>query len=304
MADLIQIIPAAQIDRIKWDRCVRESNHGLIYSFTDYLNSMAENWHGLVIDDYTAVMALPWKTKLGIRYGYMPAFMQQSGIIGDIGDIDLTKVFDAIHGFLSFADIHFNYANTSFQNILPVITRTNLVIDLTQDFNSIRSAYKNDLRENIKKAEILQLDYTPADIEAAVSSYHLHYSKRIPHIQKNDYRNFLQLCRLLEAKGQCLARSVSAKDGILLATAIFLKDEKRIYNIMNTTLPQGRDMEANHFLLDRVISEFAGQPLLFDFEGSELPGVQAFYKKFGGVNQPYFHYHYNGLPWPLRLLKR
>lgn len=304
MADLIQILPAAKIDTMKWDRCVSESNNGLIYSSVDYLNAMADHWHGLVIGDYKAILALPWKTKLGIRYGYMPPFMQQSGLIGDIGDIDPNKVIDTIHSLLSFADIHFNFANTSFRNILPVFTRTNLVIDLTQGFDGIRSAYKNDLRENIKKAETLQLDYTPADIDAAVSLYQLHYSKRTPHIQKHDYQNFLHVCRSLQVQGQCLVRSVSDKDGRLLATALFLKDDKRIYNIMNTTLPNGRVMEANHFLLDRVICEFAGQPLLFDFEGSELPGVQAFYKKFGAVNQPYFHYRYNGLPWPLRLFKR
>ncbi len=74
--------------------------------------------------------------------------------------------------------------------------------------------------------------------------------------------------------------------------------------MMNTTTQKGRDEEANHFLLDKVIKEFAGQPLLFDFEGSDLPGVREFYEKFGAINQPYFHYHYNGLSWPLRLLKR
>ena len=118
MAKLFHILPAAQIDGIKWDRCVSESNNGLIYSSVDYLNAMADNWHGLVIDDYTAVMALPWKTKLGIRYGYMPPFMQQSGLIGDIGDIYHYNVTSTIQDFLSYADIHFNYTNTSFQNIL------------------------------------------------------------------------------------------------------------------------------------------------------------------------------------------
>jgi hypothetical protein len=44
---------------------------------------MSKNWHGIVIDDYAAVMALPWKRKLRIRYGYTPPFMQQLGIVGE-----------------------------------------------------------------------------------------------------------------------------------------------------------------------------------------------------------------------------
>ena len=304
MAKLFHILPAAQIDGIKWDRCVSESNNGLIYSSVDYLNAMADNWHGLVIDDYTAVMALPWKTKLGIRYGYMPAFMQQSGIIGSMVNMDLKEVMATIHRFLFFADIHFNFLNTSIQKVVPVAIRTNLIIDLAPGLDSIRSAYKNDLKENIKKAETQNLHYSVGDMEEAVSLYQLHYSDRTPHIQKHDYKKFLQLCKNMQAKSKCFTRVVTDEKGGLLAIALFLKDENRMYNLMNTTLPEGREKEANHFLLDSVICEFTGQPLLFDFEGSELPGVRAFYEKFGAVNQPYFHYRYNGLPWPLRLLKR
>ena len=53
-----------------------------------------------------------------------------------------------------------------------------------------------------------------------------------------------------------------------------------------------------------MIKEFAGKPLLFDFEGSDIQGVKSFYEKFGAVNQPYFHYHHNQLPGILKLLKK
>ncbi len=61
---------------------------------------------------------------------------------------------------------------------------------------------------------------------------------------------------------------------------------------------------ANHTLLNEVLKEFSERDLLFDFEGSDLPGVKEFYEYFGPVNQPYFHYHFNYLPFPLNLIKR
>jgi hypothetical protein len=98
-------------------------------------------------------------------------------------------------------------------------------------------------------------------------------------------------------------RKVINADGVMLSIAIFLKDEKRIYNIMNTTTDAGRDAAANHFLLDNVIREFADQNLLLDFEGSDLPGVKSFYENFGARNQPFNHYHFNRLPFPLKLFR-
>jgi len=302
MTGQIQILPAEQIDKGKWDHCINENANGLIYSSTDYLNAMAENWHALVIDDYKAVMPLPWKKKFGIRYGYTPPFIQQSGLSGDLTGIDLQKVLATIQDFYSFADIHFNFSNTAIQNFTPAIQLTNFIIDLSQGYGSIQSHYKPGLKATLKKAGTLT--YSEGDSKQAVSLSKMYYSDRVQHVTENDYKNFDKLCFSLHEKQQCLTRTANDETNTVLSTALFLKDGKRIYHLLNATTQEGRNKEANHFLLDQVIREFAGQSLLLDFEGSELPGVRAFYEKFGAVNQPYFHYHYNGLPWPLRILKR
>jgi hypothetical protein len=52
---------------------------------------------------------------------------------------------------------------------------------------------------------------------------------------------------------------------------------------MNSTLPEGKKKEANYFLLSRLWMEFEGSGMIFDFEGSDIPGVKEFYKKFGGL---------------------
>jgi hypothetical protein len=301
MTSQLTILSAKKIDTNKWDHCIAKNSNGLIYSTSHYLNTMAENWHGLVIDDYAAVMPLPWKRKLGIRYGYTPPFIQQLGLIGNLNDTIWSAVLEAIHSFYSYADIHLNYLNNSIQENTSTIERTNLIIDLSKGYHTIQSFYSHDLIENIKKANTLS--YQVGSLKESVSMFQIQYSKRFPQTRKKDYANFLQLCLLFFEKKQCFIRNVQDDKNEILATAVLLKDNKRIYNIMNTTALEGRKKEANHFLLDQIIREFSGQLLLFDFEGSTLPGVRAFYEKFGSVNQPYYHYHYNHLPWPIHLLK-
>ncbi len=300
----IRLLPAAQIDVVKWDRCVQQHNNGLLYSTTTYLNALCPNWEGFIVNDYKAILALPTRKKWGIRYAYTPPFIQQLGIIGETDAVVTADLLKLIQDTISYADIHFNFSNTSLLEQVPVTRRTNLVIPLDQPLAQIRALYTNDLKENIRKASSQTLLYTNAGLHEAFAHFQKQYAARMKQILPSDYNNFLRLCEQLQARGQCFVRAVTSAEKELLAITLFLKDDRRIYNLMNTTLPAGRDKEANHFLLDNVISEFAGQPLLFDLEGSDLPGVKKFYTSFGAENQPYFHYHYNGLPWPLRWLKR
>lgn len=304
MKKRIKILSSKRIDAGKWDQCVAAHDNGLIYSTTSYLNAMSQNWHGLVVDDYAVVMALPWKRKFRIRYGYTPPFIQQLGMVGDVSGNDLPKILKLIYKFYAFADFNFNFNDHGIQQILPVIPRTNFLIDLSLGYDKIKSHYKSNLKENIRKAGGEAFAYAAGDIEEGIAIYHHHYKDRLKKVREKDYAHFKQLCHLLETKGQCFARTARDQHNKILAFAVFLRDERRIYNIMNTTPAEGRDKEANHFLLNRVLHEFAGENLLFDFEGSELSGVREFYENFGPVNQPYFHYHYNGYTWPLHLLRK
>src|SRR5687767_8915533 len=77
---MLQYLKRKEIDANKWNRCVDSAAHSLLYARTEYLDAMADHWNGLVLDDYKAVMPLPYRVKWGICYVAMPAFVQQLGI--------------------------------------------------------------------------------------------------------------------------------------------------------------------------------------------------------------------------------
>lgn len=303
MKERIKILSSKKIDADKWDRCVSMHPNGLIYSSTAYLNAMAQNWHGLVVGDYTAVMALPWKRKFRIRYGYTPAFVQQLGLVGEVADNELPRILKLMYRFYAFADLTFNFDNHGIQRALPVIPRTNYLLDLSAGYDQLRAHFKSGLKDNIRKASDA-FAYVAGDVDTGVDLFHKHYKDRLKKIREKDFNHFKQLCRTLAKDNKCFVRTARSQHNEVLACGVFLRDDKRIYNLMNTTTAEGRNQEANHFLLNRVLQEFADETLLFDFEGSELPGVREFYEQFGPVNEPYFHYHYNGYTWPLHFLKK
>ncbi|MDP4283458.1 MAG: GNAT family N-acetyltransferase [Bacteroidota bacterium] len=298
----ITYVQHANIDIEKWDYCIESAANGLIYAYSYYLDAMSKNWDALVMNDYEAVMPLTWNRKLGISYLRQPAFTQQLGIFGNllITEKIVNEFTNKASELFPFAEINLNYAN---ENIDTGNKKCNLVLDLNNPFIEIEKSFKKDLIKNIKKAKRSHLIYEATEeIETAIESYIRAYSARF-HTSEKDYPDFLQLCFLLKSKGQIFVRKVTSKNKQLLAIAIFLKDRKRIYNIMSTTFPEGRNREANHFLLYQLIKEFSEHHLILDFEGSEIPSIQSFYKKFGAIEQPYPFVKINKLPFGIKWIK-
>jgi hypothetical protein len=296
----LQYLHRNQIDTTKWDQCIANAANGLVYAYSFYLDHMATQWDALVLGDYEAVMPLPWRKKFGIRYLYQPPFTQQLGIFKKAGlTEEMGAVFlDALPAHFRFAEILLNYAHRA--KALP--QRTNFVLPLQEPYTMLQKRYKNVLLKNLKRANRLNISYSgEADYKMILDAYKELYGNRTPHVTDNDYAHFEKLCTFLPKENR-VVRAVK-KDGQLLSGAVLLRDKNRLYLLVSVTLPEGRSCQANHFLLDRLIDEFAESDLMLDFEGSDLPGIAQHYSNFGAVDQPYFFYRYNKLPWPVRLLK-
>ncbi|HTB53108.1 MAG TPA: GNAT family N-acetyltransferase [Ferruginibacter sp.] len=291
------------IDKQKWDACIANADNSLVYAYSFYLDAMAEHWDALIVDDYEVVMPLTWEKKYGISYLYQPPFTQQLGIFSSRPiTTEIQEEFIAtIKKEFSFVEIFLNTSNGN-SNIKQ---HTNLILPINTLYANIRANYKTDLLKNLKHTEKFSLRYmSDGNYDEAIDTYIKEYADRTPHVKDRHYSAFRNVCKLLAEKKMLFVRKTVSADNKLLAIALLLKDKKRIYNIMSTVLPAGRKSEANHFLFDELIKEFAGKIEIVDFEGSDIERIATFYKKFGAVNEPYYYFRYNNLPWPLHYFKK
>lgn len=296
-------IPSEKIDKGKWDAVIDKHESGLIYATKDYLDAMCENWTGIVFDDYTDVFPIPWKEKYGIKYCYTVPFIQQLGMPESKQlNIFSDTLYDAVLKEVKYGDYNFNF----FNNLLFVkgVIKNNNYILLLSDYETVVKEYSQDLISNLKKASSQNFIYTDATIDEALDIYIQLYSERTPHVTKKDYENFRAICKKFENSGKAFSKKIISKTAETLAIGLFLKDRKRIYNMANSTTNVGRKASANYFLFDELIRENCSKNLMLDFEGSDIEGIEYFYKKFGAINQPYQSLHINELPWPLNLLKK
>ncbi len=298
----IKFLKNCELDKKKWDWCIENANNSLIYGFSFYLDSMAKNWDALVLNDYEAVMPLTWNKKFGISYLYQPAFTQQLGIFST------NKLAQTIqNNFLQISQQHFrfgeiciNYENDIYKNG----NRNNFILNLNKSYEEIFNNYSSDLLKNLRRTEKHKLQYSKSnDFEKAIELFKQNYSTRILNLKNESYNRFKLLCKNLFDKKMLLVRKVTNQNNELLSISIFLKDQKRIYLILSATTSEGRANDAQHFLIDNLIQEFANSPFSLDFEGSSISSIAYFNQRFGAINQPYFFVKWNNLAWPLKFLK-
>ena len=295
----ISYLKHEEIDKNKWDQCINNANNQLIYAYSYYLDLLSKNWDALVMNDYEAVMPLTWNKKFGTRYLRQPAFTQQLGIFGNcLFTEHITESFiDKALKLFSFIEINLNYANKYQQSGKK---KCNLILPLNTHFSDIEKNFRKDFVNKIKNSNLIY--QASEEFEKAIQSFKENYSDKI-HLSKNNFDDWLQVCIILKKKEQLFVREVTSPKGELLSIVLFLKDAKRIYYVMSTTIPAGRKQESNYFLLYHLIKEFSNQDLIFDFEGSEIPSIQSFFKKFGAIEQPYPFIRINNLPFGKKWLK-
>ena len=300
----IRYLKRQEIDIARWDACIVASANRLIYGFSFYLDHMTDGqWDALVLEDYAAIMPLTWRRKAGIRYLCQPAFTQQTGIFsaGSISPALVTAFLDQLSQYFRFAEIYLNYSNPS----ATAATCSNFILSLDAPYEQLSGQYTTNLVRDLQLTARTRLNYIKEyDLQTVLDGFRREYAHRLPYVREKDYRYFEELCRFLQQRQEVIIRVATDPEQQLLATALLFRDNARMYLLQPVTLPGGREARAGHFLIDNIVKEWAGTPVVLDFEGSDQPGIARFYQHFGGRDQPYFFYRNNQLPWPVRLFKK
>lgn len=279
----IRLYTNDQIDKEHWDLIIFHAHNGMVYAESVYLDHMFPQWSALIDADRQIVMPLPLKRKWGISYAFQPVFMQQLGVFArePLPDMVVRKFIATATAQSRATDLYLNHGN-KLEELSP---RTNYVLSLNESFDDIKARFRRDL---ISKSKAAQVRFEAASIAEAVSLYKQEILGRNRAIRKEQITSFYQLAEHLSTEGRCFARRVVDKEGRTLSAGLFFKDHRRIYFLIGASNKAGREVAASAYKVYETIREFSGTDLLFDFGGSEIPGVKAFFQKFSPVNQPYY----------------
>jgi hypothetical protein len=295
------------IDKKKWDECIKNAGNSLIYAYSFYLDAIAGNWDGIVVNNYEAVIPLVYRKKKFITYLYQPPFTQQLGVFykKQLTSNQYNKIENILQAQYRFAEIFTNYGNAGSFAKQYCSTQNNFILSINKPYEEIYAGYLPGFTKSLRRIAKFNFKYVAAaDINEAVLLYKKLYGSRVKHITGKDFTAFENLCFVLLQRQMLVIRKVFGEKDNLLALALLFKDNHRIYNIISCVTDEGKRLEANYFLYDSIIKEYCNKEMILDLEGSEIKGVADFYKKMNPVTQPYFFYRYNHLPALIKLLKK
>lgn len=297
----IQHLKRRQLNTEKWDACISRAGNGLIYGYSFYLDAMADDWDALVLNDYEAVMPLPWRKKWGIAYLYQPFLTAQLGVFGNQMSAEKTAAFmNAVPRSFRYWDFPLNHQNRFPLSGYLLHERMNYVLPLQPSYEALFRGYRENIRRNLRKSQQYGCQFeTGIALDRIFALTRLQAKELSPH----DIQSFTEVFTHLSEKGLAKTCGIVGQNGELLASAAFLFSHHRAYYLLVGNHPNGRTLGASHALIDGFIQLHAGQPLLLDFEGSDIRNLAFFYSSFGALSESYAAIRLNRLPWWGRWLK-
>lgn len=302
---MIKYTPHTEIDKAKWNECIKNSVNGLTYAYSWYLDTVCAQWDALIEDDYKSVMPLPFAGKYGFQYIYPPLFIQQLGVFSTtkLSDETVDKFLQLIPERFRYIEMNLNTFNRTKSAKFKTRQLVTHLLDLIPSYEHLYSNYSTQTKRNLKKS----------------LSYSLTISKNLPpqeiidlfrHNRGKQYKHNATYYKLLFSLMQtCIKKNLGQCWGVytrekeLCAGAFFVGSNKRVIFLFSGINKKGYETQAMTYLLNRFIETNSQRDITFDFEGSMESDIARFYKGFGSRIAKFTQIRKNTLPTPANWIK-
>jgi len=271
---LIRYLQNREIDFETWDRCIAKASLETLYPYSWYLNLVSPGWGALVKGDYDMIMPLTVSRKYGFHLLLQPILAQQLGVFASVtpGEAELNEFIQAIPASFRYVDIGLNHNNLHLPAGLNRIERANYELDLSEKATS----YNTNTKRNLQKGRSFSFEFSDITTEQYLD---LKYSgnKKVSTDRQYLENLFDGLTGLERAGGFGLFLN-----GKIQSAAILGYSETRVIYLNGSTTAAGKENRSMFILMDALIDQSRGNYQVFDFEGSDIPGVARFFEGFGG----------------------
>ncbi len=285
----LKLISHQQINKEKWDACIRQSSHPLLTAESWYLDLVSPNWMAIIFDDYIAVMPVPIVKKMWLPLIVQPLNIQQLGIFSATNISE--ELANAFYRLIRRRLFHLNLNNKQpLPEGLYLTLKQNYTLHLNTDYQNLKEKFSQNCLRNIKKTNgfraHLKTDISP-DGFIKFTRQHAQY----PVNNKG-----------LDILKGVMNEAISRKNGFIigiadnedkvLAMAFFLKNNYRITFLSGVSSAEGMKNKSMFMIINYIIESNCNQQLILDFEGSSIESIARFYKGFGSSIETYYQWQH------------
>ncbi len=300
---MISFIKRSALNIEKYNHCITNAMQSNIFGYSWYLDIVTDQWEALVLNDYEAVMPIPYRKKLFIPYVHPPLWLIRLGIYSEVIE-DENEFLIELFGTYNFIELRLNSYNSFSMFLDYQKTKEVQVLSLKNNYETIYKNYNRNRKRELKKAITHDLTERWNDPPIKlIELFQKNIGKRVKKINNKDYDNLLQLLEVCIEKKKGELLTIYDQNNQLVAGAFFLKHQDRITELVCASDLKNRKNGANTFMNDRAIFKYQRNFKTFDFGGSSMKDIAKYYKSFGATDERYPYLYYNNLPKPLKFFK-
>lgn len=281
---MIQTIAHYQIDFAQYDACLAQDPHRRLYAQSFYLNLVAKSsWKILVLNDYEAVMPIPFQKILGISVVSQPVFCQQLGIFGANMTEEVEKKFQQKLAKKIVRGYNLPCTQVPTDSPFQLSQKRNQTLDLSKPYNQLFAAYSGSKKKDLRRGKNAAWTTQPVvEFENMLALF----ATEFPTIyQGKTLQIFREILQTFQQKQALLVQAVLSQSQQIMGYVVLLQDGNRWVQIAQVKDKKIQENGCMTFLLDSVIQRFTNTQTILDFEGSSIPGVAKFNAGFGAQEE-------------------
>lgn len=282
---IIRRIKYPDIDFIKYAECVENSAQRKYTATSLFLDVITgKNWQLLVWEDYKAVMPFYTIKKMGIEFVVTPFLCQQLGVFSRE---DRPQINDA---FLQYLSRNFNVKSYAFndrnQFSDKMNTRKNYIL-FSEDYETVYKRYSPTRRKRIKQnPDIKRESFVSEDVDFTVAEAFIRQNSK-GYGDKEQVQKVIGIYKALYKAKKLHLYGFFYRDSLInLITAY--EESKTIALLGTFNDASFVKLNGASVLNDEIIKRFVGHKDI-DFEGSEVPSIEEFFRGFRPRLMPYPH---------------
>ena len=277
----MKLVSRADINIDKWNALVSEYPKASFFSYSWYLDAVAEDWCVLVEEDYTAGLALPFTKRMGVEILNVPIFSRFSRPFGRIESEDLVLVKER------FKVREFGVSDRIFD------TTEERTYQVIEDFETRKLS--SQAKRSLKKAEKEQITVSMhTDYHTVMHAIFSELEGKFSGVDAGRLKALEQLFEAGKKKGRIKVFEV--KGGQESGGIVCLYDKRQVLYLKGAC-PEKLKRNGGMYLALHTAIEFAkDNKVRFDFGGSNVDGVRRFNLNLGGQDRLYYFHQVNDGP--------
>lgn len=281
------------------------------------MDLVSPGWEAMIEEDqdkYLAVVPLTQAKKFGIPFLRQPLFCQQLGLFTVLGEVEpayLTRIMKLVcNRFRYIRDYSFNTDNPvlppSLQPRLAVCDHFTHYLPLNASYPILHQSYSRDRKINLKRAQKARLEVFESDnIRPLIQIFRENTAYKIyGGVAESAYDLLLSLFAALHSRGLAILLYTRNAAGEVDAGCLFVLYRNRITYLFNAATHKGRGLNGRSLMIDKIIKDYAGSEMVFDFESPEdIASITYFYQGFGATPARFQTIRYHNLPFLINFAK-